>query len=70
MDEDEGGEMFELEEVDDNDTLLVQVQNSLSVHVTSSMYTGIDWRDEFDRISDDGDKIFLQMTEHVQEWKS
>ena len=73
LDEEEDGELFDLEEIDDGeidngDIQLTESQNSLSSQIIRSVYDGDDIPDEFDRINNDRNKALLEMDEHVREW--
>ena len=69
LDEDDAGEMFDLENTDNPDVLLAQVKNALSKQVTNSVYSENDGPDMFDDINDERDKLLLEMTEHVRKHK-
>ena len=62
LDDDDGGEVFELEEVGEIDPLQVRVDDALSTQVTRSDYLETEIDDEFDNINDGRDKLRVEMT--------
>jgi hypothetical protein len=70
LDEDDGGETFELEEVDEVGPLRGALVDALSAQVTRSVDSAADATDDFDKINDERDKLILEMTEHVKECKA
>ena len=70
VDEDNTGEKFKLEEVDKVGPLHIALVDALFAQVTRSVDSAADVTDDFDKINDERDKLILEMTEHVKEWKA
>ena len=71
LDEEDDGELFDLEEIDDGeidkgDFELAESQNSLSSQIIRSIYDGDDVPDEFDKIDNERNKKLLEMDKHVR----
>ena len=62
LDEDEIGEIFELDNTNDPDEILAQVENALSKQVTTCVYSENYGPDQFDNINDMRDELILKMT--------
>lgn len=70
LDENEADEIFELENIDASDNLLACFENTLFTEVTNNLYSKNDSHYEFDSITDEKDKVIIEMTEDVKEWKA
>ena len=69
LDEDERGQIFELDNTNNPDEILAQVENALSKQVTTCVYSENYGPDQFDNINDMRDELILKMTEHVRRHK-